>query len=303
MKLNAQNLVIFCSFSFLLVSEREKFAIFALSSIQRMAWEREESKVRTMEKHFCLDDSPMFRMIELDEVDSTNNFLRHLDTPDNQSMTLVTAEFQSAGRGAATNSWESEKGKNLLFSLRVWLSNLPARRMFAVSEVAALAVRDALNAFAPGFRIKWPNDIYFEDSKVAGILIENDLQGSQIRSSTIGIGININQRRFLSDAPNPRSLADIVGYDVERRNVLEQFMERFTHYLQQVEDGKDDALDGLHEHYKEGLYRRNEEHKYSDEMGVFCAKLIDVEQSGHLILLDKEGNRRRYEFKEVKYII
>ena len=99
MKHNAQNLVIFCSFSFLLVSEREKFAIFALSSIQRLAWEHEERKVKTMEKHFCLDDSPMFRMIELDEVDSTNNFLRHLDMPDNQSMTLVTAEFQSAGRG------------------------------------------------------------------------------------------------------------------------------------------------------------------------------------------------------------
>lgn len=303
MKHNAQNLVIFCSFSFLLVSEREKFAIFALSSIQRVAWEHEERKVKAMEKHFCLDDSPMFRMIELDEVDSTNNFLRHLDMPDNQSMTLVTAEFQSAGRGAATNSWESEKGKNLLFSLRVRPSNLPARRMFAVSEIAALAVRDALNAFAPGFRIKWPNDIYFEDSKVAGILIENDLQGSQIRSSTIGIGININQRRFLSDAPNPRSLADIAGHEVERRNVLEQFMERFTHYLRQVEDGKDDALDALHEHYKEGLYRRDEEHRYCDEMGVFRAKLIDVEQSGHLILLDNEGNQRRYEFKEVKYII
>ena len=303
MKHNAQNLVIFCSFSFLLVSEREKFAIFALSSIQRVAWEHEEREVKTMEKHFCLDDSPMFRMIELDEVDSTNNFLRHLDTPDDHRMTLVTAEFQSAGKGAGTNSWESEKGKNLLFSLRVRPSNLPARRMFAVSEVAALAVRDALNAFAPGFRIKWPNDIYFEDSKVAGILIENDLQGPQIRHSTIGIGININQRRFLSDAPNPRSLSDIVGHDVERREVLEQFMDCFTHYLQQVENGQEDALDALHEHYKEGLYRRDEEHRFVDEMGIFCAKLIDVEQSGHLILLDKEGKRRRYEFKEVKYII
>lgn len=303
MKSDVQNLVIFCSFSFLLVSEREKFAIFALSSAQRVAWEHEERNVRTMEKHFCLDDSPMFRMIELDEVDSTNNFLRHLDMPEGQSMTLVTAEFQSAGRGADTNRWESEKGKNLLFSLRVRPSNLPARRMFAVSEVAALAVRDALNVFVPGFRIKWPNDIYFEDSKVAGILIENDLQGAQIRNSTIGIGININQRHFLSDAPNPRSLADIVGHEVERRDVLEKFMESVTHYLQQVENGEEDALDALHEHYKEGLYRRDEEHKYVDEMGVFCAKLIDVEQSGHLILLDSEGKRRRYEFKEVKYII
>lgn len=256
-----------------------------------------------MEKRFCLDDSPKFRMIELDEVDSTNNFLRHLNTSDDQHMTLVTAEFQSAGRGADTNKWESERGKNLLFSLRITPSNLPVRRMFAVSEVAALAVRDALNTFVSGFRIKWPNDIYFEDSKVAGMLIENDLLGAQIRSSVIGIGININQRRFLSDAPNPRSLADITGHEVERRVVLEQFMERFSLYMKQVEHGKEDALDALHERYKEGLYRKGEEHKYCDEMGTFCAKLIDVEQSGHLILLDKEGKRRRYEFKEVKYII
>ena len=94
-----------------------------------------------MEKHFCLDDSPMFRMIELDEVDSTNNFLRHLDTPGDNRMTLVTAEFQTAGRGADRNHWESAKGENLLLSLRVMPSNLPARRMFAISEVAALAVR------------------------------------------------------------------------------------------------------------------------------------------------------------------
>jgi len=256
-----------------------------------------------METHFCLDDSPSFRMMELDEVDSTNNFLRHLDTPDDYRMTLVTAEFQSAGKGAGTNSWESAKGENLLFSLRVMPTNLPARRMFAVSEAAALAVRDALEAFANGFCIKWPNDIYYKNSKVAGILIENDLQGAVVRSSVIGIGININQRRFLSDAPNPRSLADIVGQNIERRSVLEEFMKHFTHYFHTIEDGKENALNDLHEHYKKHLYRFGEEHKFIDEMGTFCATITDVEPSGHLIMQDSEGRQRRYEFKEVKYII
>ena len=258
-----------------------------------------------MERHFCLDDSPAFRMIELDEVDSTNRFLRQLDTPGDNRMTLVTAEFQSAGRGSGENHWESARGENLLLSLRVMPSNLPVRRMFALSEATVLAVRETLDAFAsgPGFTVKWPNDIYFEDSKVAGMLIENDLQGVLVRSSVIGIGININQRRFLSDAPNPRSLADIVGHDVERRFVLEQFMERFTHYMKLIDKGKEDMLDALHEHYKEHLYRFGEEHDFCDEMGVFCAKIVDVEPSGHLILQDKEGKRRRYEFKEVRYII
>jgi len=249
--------------------------------------------------------------IKLDEVDSTNNYLRHLDASDNSRMTLVTAEFQTAGRGADTNRWESAKGENLLFSLRVQPSCLPVSRMFAISEATALAVRDSLNAFLPstppkggrGVSIKWPNDIYYGDSKVAGILIENDLQGAQVMRSIIGVGINVNQRRFLSDAPNPRSLADIVGHDVRRRFVLEQFMECFMHYFGQIDTGKEKALDALHEDYKSHLYRRGEEHAYTDKDGTFRATLIDVEPTGHLILQDKEGNKRRYEFKEVKYEI
>jgi len=137
----------------------------------------------------------------------------------------------------------------------------------------------------------------------AGILIENDLQGAKVLRSVIGVGINVNQRRFLSDAPNPRSLADIVGHNVERRLVLERFMESFMHYLRQIEGGCPEALDALHESYKSHLYRRGEEHKYVDEMGTFCATLIDVEPSGHLVLQDKEGRLRRYAFKEVKYAI
>ena len=279
-----------------------------------------------METYFSQGDSQVCRMIELDEVDSTNNYLRHLDTQDDGRMTLVTAEFQSAGRGADTNRWESARGENLLFSLRVMLSGLPARRMFALSEVAAMAVRDCvdslllplqkggeLSAAAPSpspleakgeaFAIKWPNDIYYGDSKVAGILIENDLQGALVRSSVIGIGINVNQRRFVSDAPNPRSLADIVGHDVERRAVLERFVERAAFYMRQIDDGAPDVLDALHEEYKKHLYRRGVEHKYCDEKGVFCATLVDVEPSGHLVLLDRDGVRRRYEFKSVRYII
>ena len=278
-----------------------------------------------MERHFCLDDLSVFsdasalrrpfnarcRMLELDEIDSTNNFLRHLDTPDDYQMTLVTAEYQTAGRGADTNRWESAKGENLLLSLRVKPANLPVSRMFALSETTALAISDVLGAFLPltspkggrGVCIKWPNDIYYGDSKVAGILIENDLQGSRVQRSTIGIGINVNQRRFLSDAPNPRSLADIVGHDVERRFVLEQFMERFTHLFGQIEDGRPEALDALHENYKNHLYRFGEEHTYSDKDGTFRATLTDVEPSGHLILRDHSGTLRRYAFKEVKWEI
>jgi BirA family biotin operon repressor/biotin-[acetyl-CoA-carboxylase] ligase len=265
-----------------------------------------------MEMHFSQNNSPSYRLIELDEVDSTNSYLRRLDVQSDQRPVLVTAEFQSAGRGADTNRWESERGKNLLFSLRLMPKSLPARRMFAISEATALAVKDSLDTFLPSqlstfnfqlstFLVKWPNDIYYGDSKVAGILIENDLQGPLVQRSTIGIGINVNQRRFLSDAPNPRSLADIVGHDVERRFVLERFMESFTHHFRQIEDGNPEALDALHETYKSHLYRLGEEHSYSDKDGTFRATLTDVEPTGHLILRDTEGILRRYAFKEVKW--
>lgn len=246
-------------------------------------------------------------MIELDEVDSTNNYLRHLETKDDHRMTLVTAEFQTAGRGAGTNHWESARGENLLLSLCIHPTNLPARRMFAISEATALAVADSLNTFLPNGEyadkalVKWPNDIYYADCKVAGMLIENDLQGARVLRSTIGIGININQRRFLSDAPNPRSLADIVGHDVERQLVLKQFIDRFTHYFEQIENGQEDTLDTLHESYKSRLYRFGEEHTYSDKDGTFRAMLTDVEPSGHLILRDTQGILRRYAFKEVSF--
>ena len=253
-----------------------------------------------MEKHFCLDDSPFFRMIELGEVDSTNNFLRHLDTPGDRRMTLVTAEYQTAGRGADTNRWESARGQNLLFSLRVMPASLPVRRMFAISEATALAVRDSIGG-GPGeaFTVKWPNDIYYGDSKVAGILIENDLQGALVTRSTIGIGINVNQRQFLSDAPNPRSLADIAGHDVERRFVLEKFMDCFTHRMQQIDRGEFEAL---HQEYLQHLYRLGQEHDYSDKDGTFRATITDVEPTGHLVLRDTGVALRRYAFKEVKMI-
>ena len=287
-----------------------------------------------MEKHFCLDDSStildagasrcafdaQYRMIELDEVDSTNNYLRHLETTDDHRMTLVTAEFQTAGRGAGTNHWESTRGENLLLSLCIHPTNLPARRMFAISEATALAVHDSLTLTLSqeggtssrqlthplegrkkAFSVKWPNDIYYADYKVAGMLIENDLQGARVLRSTIGIGININQRRFLSDAPNPRSLADIVGHDIERQLVLKQFIDRFTHYFEQIETGQEDALDALHENYKSRLYRFSEEHIYSDKDGTFRATITDVEPSGHLILRDTQGILRRYAFKEVSF--
>ena len=238
--------------------------------------------------------------IALDTVDSTNAYAKALPVDESNELTLVTAEFQEAGRGAGTNKWESEHSKNLLFSIIAYPQQLMANQMFALSEVTALAIWDALNSYANGFQIKWPNDIYFGDKKAVGMLIENDLQGKFVRRSVIGVGVNINQTVFLSDAPNPISLAQILGREEDRNQVLDRIMQQFTRYYGMMEKEQHTELHNL---YMQHLYRKGELHSYSDDKGTFVARIIDVEPSGHLILEDENKSQRRYAFKEVMFII
>ena len=238
--------------------------------------------------------------IALDTVDSTNAYAKALPVDKNGELTLVTAEFQEAGRGAGSNKWESERSKNLLFSIIAYPQQLLANQMFALSEVTALAIWDALNSYANGFQIKWPNDIYYGDKKAVGMLIENDLQGKIVRRSVIGVGVNINQTVFHSDAPNPISLAQILGREEDRNQVLDCIMQQFTDYYGMVEK---EQYAELHNHYMQHLYRKGELHSYSDDKGTFVARIIDVEPSGHLILEDENKEQRRYAFKEVQFEI
>ncbi len=240
------------------------------------------------------------KRISLDETVSTNRYARELPEDQNHGLTLVTAEFQTAGRGAGTNRWESERSQNLLFSLISYPKGLLANQMFALSEVTALAIRDTLSSYTPGFQIKWPNDIYYNDKKISGMLIENDLQGKWVHRSIIGVGVDINQTRFLSDAPNPVSLAQILGKAVERNQVLNSILLQFNHYYGMMER---EQFSELHNRYMQHLYRRNALHPYADATGTFQARIIDVEPTGHLVLECQNGEQRRYDFKEVSFLI
>lgn len=249
------------------------------------------------ETHFPLDDSPHFRLLELGEVTSTNDYLRHYRPAEERRLTLATAEHQTAGRGSGRNRWESAPGQNLLFSLLVRPRHIPAHAMFVLSEVMALSIREALNC---QLKIKWPNDIYYADRKLCGMLIENDLQGTHVERSILGVGINVNQTQFSPSIPNPISLAQILGHEVERRFVLERVVEHFTRYYDWAEQGR---LADIHQLYLDGLYRLGEEHPFRDSSGPFRATIVGVEPTGHLLLADAQGARRRYAFKEVEYVI
>lgn len=240
--------------------------------------------------------------IHLHSIDSTNNFLKSYKTDKEDWITLVTADYQTAGRGQRGNSWEAEEGKNLVFSLLIHPRGIKASRIFAVSEVAALSICEALSELlgTEAFAVKWPNDIYHGDKKIAGILIETDLMGGRIENAVIGVGVNINQTRFVSDAPNPISLQQIQGRETNLQQAMESVTRHFAKLYEQLER---EDFEGLHEHFKKRLYRCKGFFPYEDENGRFDAKIIDIEPTGHLILEDSEGERRRYAFKEVSFVI
>lgn len=262
--------------------------------------------------HFCLDDSPFFKLIELNETDSTNTFLTHYQACPSVDVVLVTAEYQTAGRGQTGNTWESAPGCNLLFSILVRPSALPASQLFSLSEAIALSLQAAVSESlsTDGIQmdadqqvtVKWPNDIYIGDRKVAGILIETELQGNCVKKAVIGVGLNVNQPHFESNAPNPVSLSQLSGHTYERSFILASIMGHFRHWYTQIQQGN---LAPLHAAYRRALYRGGADSfwPYEDVNGVFMASVADVEPDGHLVLLDKDGARRRYAFKEVAFIL
>ena len=131
------------------------------------------------------------------ETDSTNNLIRKMMQDENlPEGFLVYTDFQTAGKGQPGNTWESEAGKNLLFSIVLYPHEIPIHEQFVLSEIASLSIKNILAKYTDGISVKWPNDIYWNDRKIAGILIENSLKKNEINYSIIGIGLNINQTIF-----------------------------------------------------------------------------------------------------------
>ena len=239
----------------------------------------------------------------MQEVDSTNTFLKGMKACEDDTLIVAVADFQTAGRGQVGNSWFSSKGENMLFSLLIYPTEIPANEQFIISRIVSLAIKNTLDQFADDIRIKWPNDIYWKDKKIAGILIENDLTGSQISQSIIGIGININQEEFHSSAPNPVSLRQITKKETDRMEVLNSVLEHIIDLYSRIENRETDIITKIQEYYLKAQYRKEGYHPYCDAKGEFTAKLIRVEPDGHLILKDKNGSLRKYAFKEVKYLL
>ena len=241
--------------------------------------------------------------IKVSQTASTNTYLSRLAAT-LPGGTVIYTPSQTAGRGQKGNSWESEDDKNLTFSMLLKRPPVKARDQFYLSEAAAIAVVEALTAEAgDGFTVKWPNDVYWQDKKVCGMLLENSLDGSGIAHCVVGIGINVNQERFVSDAPNPVSLINITGREHDLMTLLKGVCARIEQLVDSLAD--DNARVDLHQRYMAALYRNDGQlHPYEDADGNrFMASVAGIAPDGTLTLLHEDGASHDYLFKQVKHII
>lgn len=241
---------------------------------------------------------------KIESVASTNDHLGQLcKNNEAEEFYTVLAEFQTAGKGQRGNSWESEPGKNLTFSTVLYPTILKANRQFFLSMLISTAIIETLSNYTKGFSIKWPNDIYWNNRKIAGILIENELEGQYVMQSIIGIGLNVNQETFLSPAPNPISLRQILGVEIDRKELFEKLLYNIIGGYQSLEENFEDTIASINILYLRNLYRRNGYYSYRDAQGIFRAQFEDMDTDGHIYLRDDQGKIRRYAFKEVEYIL
>lgn len=241
------------------------------------------------------------RIIQLKETDSTNRWLRDYEGEEGKVLTVVVAESQTCGRGQGGNRWESEPGRNLTFSMRCRPRALGAARQFVLLEAGAVAVSHVLKErMGEGITVKWPNDVYWHDRKISGTLSECTVSGGYVGQCILGIGINVNQLRFLSDAPNPVSMAQICGRETALMPLLHEVTVAFSRLLGCIDRGCYSVVDDA---YRERLFRQGVWADYEDRDGRFRAVLRSVAADGRLCLEREDGSLSGYAFKEVRFLV
>jgi BirA family biotin operon repressor/biotin-[acetyl-CoA-carboxylase] ligase len=221
-------------------------------------------------------------------TNSTSTLLKQMAAEGNPP-DFIYAGYQTAGRGQTGNSWESEEGKNLLCSILL----PPDKNLYFLNIAVGVAL---LRVIGEDFSIKWPNDIYWQDKKAAGILVENAIIGNEIKYSIAGIGLNVNQTEFKSDAPNPVSLKQIRGREYDIESLMNRVLEEVHKVLNEPEQD-------IWSYYKSHLYRREGWYPYEDKNCVFEAHIEDVLPTGEIVLKDRQGKERNYHFKQIRYIL
>jgi BirA family transcriptional regulator, biotin operon repressor / biotin---[acetyl-CoA-carboxylase] ligase len=213
--------------------------------------------------------------------------------------TILYTNYQSAGKGYSGNKWESEDGKNLLISIIIYPSFIKPEDQFLISMTVSLGVCDFLMRFIPDCSIKWPNDIWVNNDKIAGLLLESSLADNKIEFTVVGIGLNINQKKFLSNTPNPVSLNQLTGEIYDLPSSLEILSADLDKRYKQLIGGN---YGEIKRDYVSKLYRLKEWHEFRDKKGKFTGQILTVGDYGRLIIGRQNGEISEYSFKETEFI-
>lgn len=246
------------------------------------------------------------------ETHSTSTLLREQYTDALPHLYTIRTDYQTAGRGQAGNTWESEKGKNLLFSTLLRHEELHATEQWRISMWVAITLWEVLAKHLDKERltIKWPNDIYYGDKKLVGILIENALIGQYVEHSIVGIGVNVHQMNWQSNAPNPISMKEITGREYDIEGLLNE-------WICSMKSWKNSKIEDLSSAYLQHLYRREGWHEYVErevsiaptsiaEKGTkntFLAEIVTVTEQGELVLRLQDNAEKKYHFKQIRFVI
>ena len=234
------------------------------------------------------------------EIDSTNREMNRLLMGDDLAEgTVIQAAYQQSGRGNAGNSWQSERGMNLLFSILLKPDFLSPENAFHLSRITSLSLHEIIDNQCDGVQIKWPNDLMVGDKKIAGILIENMIIHQQISHSIIGIGLNINQTVFDPAIPSPTSLKIEKGCHIDMNNLLKTFRDSLERWYNTLITGHETMI---METYSQMLYQLGVTANYRSAAGTFTAVIRDVLPSGELVLESEKGDILTFGFKEVEYL-
>jgi BirA family biotin operon repressor/biotin-[acetyl-CoA-carboxylase] ligase len=236
----------------------------------------------------------------LKEVNSTNDYLLNLiKINELEHGFCVSTNFQSAGKGQMGNTWESETGKNLLFSVFLNTEKIPVNQQFILSEIVSLSVVNVLQKYVPKIQIKWANDIFFNKKKLGGILIETIVQNNKMKFAVVGIGLNINQLKFVKSKSTPVSLRMILGKKLDTDTILIKIV---TEILANYELFSADNQKIFENHYFNQLIRTDDYYPYKADNEFFFAKITAVASDGCLHLLTKNGREKRFFLKEVEFL-
>ena len=210
----------------------------------------------------------------------------------------LSTDFQSEGRGMGSNTWFSDKGQNILVSI-YFEPNLPAANQFVFNQYFSLFTLFFIQKRLPNALIKWPNDIYVDGKKIAGILIEHTVCGDRLQHTIAGIGININQDHFPDDIPHPTSLFLETGREHDVNELLEEYWQNLYDHFSECDLSHEEILK---KQYISNLYQFNEYHSYLIHDHRAEARITDLDEYGRLVLHDRNGNRFVCGFKEIAFL-